>query len=155
MSEKKLVKLEFVNKQNELKKVEFYMDMQTYEMLDDESISNEEKQKYLIEEYHMYEREKYHNRKIVRIDEKNIDFFNELIDDNKTHEQKYMSDKDSEEFFSFFKVLNDRQKELIKFIYFYNKIQEEVAKIFGVSKAAINQSLNRIYKKIKKILKNH
>ena len=155
MSEKKLVKLEFVNKQNELKKVEFYMDMQTYEMLDDESISNEEKQKYLIEEYHMYEREKYHNRKIVRIDEKNIDFFNELIDDNKTHEQKYMSDKDSEEFFSFFKVLNDRQKELINFIYFYNKIQEEVAKIFGVSKAAINQSLNRIYKKIKKILKNH
>ena len=59
MNKKQLVKLEFINKRNELKKVQFYMDKQTYEMLMDESINNDERQKYLIEEYHEYEREKY------------------------------------------------------------------------------------------------
>jgi len=38
MNKKQLVKLEFINKRNELKKVQFYMDKQTYEMLMDESI---------------------------------------------------------------------------------------------------------------------
>ena len=45
--------------------------------------------------------------------------------------------------------------KIFELIYFENKTQEQVAKEFGVTKSAINQSLDRIHKKIKKILKNH
>lgn len=146
--EKKLVKLEFVNKRNELKKVQFYMDKQTYEMLMDDSISSEERQKYLVDEYHEYEREKYYKRKIVRLEEEQIDY-------SLSPEEKCIKNQEEDAFFFFINKLNPRQKEIIKLIYFEGKTQEEVARIFNVSKSAINQSLKRIYKKIKKFLKNH
>lgn len=148
MSKKQLVKLEFINRNNELKKVQFYMDKQTYEMLMDDSISNEERQKYLIDEYHEYERERYYERKIVKINEDEIDY-------SPSPEEQCIKNQEEKEFFSFLNLLNTRQKELIKLIYFENKTQEQVAKQFNVSKSAINQSLKRIYKKIKKFQKNH
>lgn len=141
--EKKLVKLEFINKRNELKKVQFYMDKQTYEMLMDDSISSEERQKYLVNEYHEYEREKYYKRKIVRLEEEQIDY-------SLSPEEKCIKNQEEDAFFFFINKLNPRQKEIIKLIYFEGKTQEEVARIFNVSKSAINQSLKRIYKKIKK-----
>lgn len=141
--EKKLVKLEFINKRNELKKVQFYMDKQTYEMLMDDSISSEERQKYLVDEYHEYEREKYYKRKIVRLEEEQIDY-------SLSPEEKCIKNQEEDAFFFFINKLNPRQKEIIKLIYFERKTQEEVARIFNVSKSAINQSLKRIYKKIKK-----
>ena len=141
--EKKLVKLEFINKRNELKKVQFYMDKQTYEMLMDDSISSEERQKYLVDEYHEYEREKYYKRKIVRLEEEQIDY-------SLSPEENCIKNQEKDAFFFFINKLNPRQKEIIKLIYFEGKTQEEVARIFNVSKSAINQSLKRIYKKIKK-----
>lgn len=141
--EKKLVKLEFINKRNELKKVQFYMDKKTYEMLMDDSISSEERQKYLVDEYHEYEREKYYKRKIVRLEEEQIDY-------SLSPEEKCIKNQEEDAFFFFINKLNPRQKEIIKLIYFEGKTQEEVARIFNVSKSAINQSLKRIYKKIKK-----
>ena len=155
MNKKQLVELEFINKRNELKKVQFYMDKQTYEMLMDESINNDERQKYLIEEYHEYEREKYYKRKLLKFEEEKIDFINNIADNSLSSEELYIKEQEELEFFSFLKELSPRQKEIIKLIYFEDKTQEEVAKIFGVSKSAINQSLNRIYKKIKKIQKDH
>lgn len=124
------------------------MDKQTYEMLMDDSISNEERQKYLIDEYHEYERERYYERKIVKINEDEIDY-------SPSPEEQCIKNQEEKEFFSFLNLLNTRQKELIKLIYFENKTQEQVAKQFNVSKSAINQSLKRIYKKIKKFQKNH
>ena len=132
-----------MNKRNELKKVQFYMDKQTYEMLMDDSISNEERQKYLVDEYHEYEREKYYKRKIVRLEEEQIDY-------SLSPEEKCIKNQEEDAFFFFINKLNPRQKEIIKLIYFEGKTQEEVARIFNVSKSAINQSLKRIYKKIKK-----
>mgnify|MGYP003294445842 FL=1 len=111
--------------------------------------------KYLIEEYHEYEREKYYKRKLLKFEEEKIDFINNIADNSLSSEELYIKEQEELEFFSFLKELSPRQKEIIKLIYFEDKTQEEVAKIFGVSKSAINQSLNRIYKKIKKILKNH
>lgn len=117
-------------------------------MLMDDSISNEERQKYLIDEYHEYERERYYERKIVKINEDEIDY-------SPSPEEQCIKNQEEKEFFSFLNLLNTRQKELIKLIYFENKTQEQVAKQFNVSKSAINQSLKRIYKKIKKFQKNH
>ena len=124
------------------------MDKQTYEMLMDDSISSEERQKYLVDEYHEYEREKYYKRKIVRLEEEQIDY-------SLSPEEKCIKNQEEDAFFFFINKLNPRQKEIIKLIYFERKTQEEVARIFNVSKSAINQSLKRIYKKIKKFLKNH
>ena len=94
--EKKLVKLEFINKRNELKKVQFYMDKQTYEMLMDDSISSEERQKYLVDEYHEYEREKYYKRKIVRLEEEQIDY-------SLSPEEKCIKNEEEDAFFFFIK----------------------------------------------------
>lgn len=43
------------------------MDKKTYEMLFDKSIKEEYRKKYLIEEYHEYEKERYYKRKINNI----------------------------------------------------------------------------------------
>ena len=101
MNKKQLVKLEFINKRNELKKVQFYMDKQTYEMLMDESISNDERQKYLIEEYHEYEREKYYKRKLLKFEEEKIDFINNIADNSLSSEELYIKEQEELEFFSF------------------------------------------------------
>ena len=68
MSKQVEVKLDFINKKGELKHVKFWMDKQTYEMLFDESINEEIRHQYLVDEYHEYERERYYNRKFVSFD---------------------------------------------------------------------------------------
>ena len=62
MSQQVEVLLDFINKKGQLKHVKFWMDKQTYEILKDESISEEIRHQYLIDEYHEYERERYHKR---------------------------------------------------------------------------------------------
>ena len=44
------------------------MDKKTYEILFDESINEEFRKQYLIDEYHEYEREKYYKRKYKKVD---------------------------------------------------------------------------------------
>lgn len=129
------------------------MDKQTYEMLMDESINNEERQKYLIDEYHEYERERYYKKKMIKLQYNQLDYINTLVDDSLSPEELYIKEQEKSDFYSFLKDLNPRQKELIKLIYFEGKTQEQVAKEFGVTKPAINQALDRIYKKIKKLKK--
>lgn len=51
--------------------------------------------------------------------------------------------------------LNERERKIVKMIYFEDKKQTEVAEYFKVSKSAINQQLNRILKKIKKFLDSY
>ena len=74
MNEKIKVNLDFINKKGESKHVKFYMDKQSYDMIFDVSISDEIRNKYLIDEYHEYERRKYQNRKIVSFDNKILSY---------------------------------------------------------------------------------
>ena len=50
------------------------------------------------------------------------------------------------------KNLNQRQKKLVKMIYFEGQTQTSVAKYFGVSRSAISEAMARIYAKLKKFL---
>lgn len=50
------------------------------------------------------------------------------------------------------KSLNERQKVFVKLIYFEGKSQDEVAELFGITKAAVSNAMQRIYATLKKIL---
>ncbi len=144
MSNKVEVKLDFINKRGEEKKVKFYMDKTSYEILSDSSINEMYRHQYLINEYHEYEREKYYKRKYSLLD---IEILDQLKNTKDFENDNY------DYLYSAIEKLNDKQKELIKLIFFEGYSQTEVAKMQGVSKQAINNSLNKIYSILRKQIK--
>lgn len=63
MNKFKKVFLTFTNKKGEVKKVNFYIDRYVYHLLNDKSVSKEFRQKFLVYEYHEYEKERIRKRK--------------------------------------------------------------------------------------------
>lgn len=51
-------------------------------------------------------------------------------------------------------LLNEKQQDLIQQVFYQNKILSDIAKEKGISKSAITQQMQVIYKKMKEILKN-
>lgn len=51
--------------------------------------------------------------------------------------------------------LNDRQREMVKMIYFENRPQDEVAKRFGITKSAVSHAMERIYASLRKFLEKN
>ena len=51
--------------------------------------------------------------------------------------------------------LTPRQQEMVRLLYWEEKSQKDLCKIYGVSKQAINNALNRIHKTLKKLLKKY
>ena len=51
-------------------------------------------------------------------------------------------------------LLNKKQQDLILQVFYHNKTLSEIAKEKGISKSAITQQMQVIYKKLKEILKN-
>lgn len=49
--------------------------------------------------------------------------------------------------------LKPRQREMVLMIFFEEKTQAEVAEYYGITEAAVSQSMDRIYMSLKKILK--
>ena len=154
MSKQVEVKLDFINKKGELKHVKFWMDKQTYEMLLDESISEEIRHKYLVEEYHEYERERYHNRKFVSFDSEMAEEL-DLIEDSTSisSEDRYENEIINNEIKNAINMLSPRQNEIINKVYFENKKQIEVAKELGVTKEFVSKTLSKALDNLKKILK--
>lgn len=154
MSKQVEVKLDFINKKGELKHVKFWMDKQTYEMLLDESISEEIRHKYLVDEYHEYERERYHNRKFVSFDSEMAEEL-DLIEDSTSisSEDRYENEIINNEIKNAINILSPRQNEIINKVYFENKKQIEVAKELGVTKEFVSKTLSKALDKLKKILK--
>lgn len=48
--------------------------------------------------------------------------------------------------------LTPRQQEMVQLIYFEGKTQDEIAEYYGVSKQAISNAMQRIYRSLEKIL---
>ena len=63
MNKFKKVFLTFTNKKGEVKKVNFYIDRYVYHLLNDKSVSKEFRQKFLVYEYHEYEKERIRKEK--------------------------------------------------------------------------------------------
>lgn len=156
MSKQVEVKLDFINKKGELKHVKFWMDKQTYEMLLDESISDEIRHQYLVDEYHEYERERYHNRKFVSFDSEMAESL-DLIEDNTfiSCEDRYEIDLNNKIIQDALKKLTPRQQEMVRLLYWEGKSQKDLCEIYGVSKQAISNALDRIHNTLKKILKKN
>lgn len=155
MSRQVEVKLDFINKKGEFKHVKFFMDEQTYEILQDESISEEIRQQYLVEEYHEYERERYHNRKFVSYDYEMAEAFNLIEDTTLSSEEKYEVELNHKEIENAIKQLTPRQQEMVKLIYWEGKTQKELCEIYGVKKQAINDAVRRIHSRLRKILEKN
>ena len=66
--QKKKIELEFINKRGEWKKVKFDVDELSYKAIYDESVSEEYRHKWLVDEYHEQEREKNRNRRYAVVD---------------------------------------------------------------------------------------
>lgn len=152
MSRQVEVKLDFINKKGELKHVKFWMDKQTYEMLFDESISEEKRHQYLVDEYHEYERERYHKRKFVSFDSEMAQNLDLIEDTSISSDERYEIDVHNKIILDAIKKLTPRQQEMVRLIYWECKSQKDLCEIYGVSKQAINNALDRIHKTLKKFL---
>ena len=155
MSQQVEVLLDFINKKGQLKHVKFWMDKQTYEILKDESISEEIRHQYLIDEYHEYEPERYHNRKFVSFDSEMAQNLNLIKDALISIENRYEIDLNNKIIEQSINKLTPRQQEMVRLLYWEEKSQKDLCKIYGVSKQAINNALNRIHKTLKKLLKKY
>lgn len=155
MSKQVEVKLDFINKKGEEKYVKFWMDKQTYEMLFDESISEKVRHQYLVDEYHEYERERYHSRKFVSFDSEMAEALDLIADTSISSEERYEIDLNNNLIKEAIKKLTPRQQEMVKLLYWEGKSQKDLCEIYGVSKQAINNALDRIYKTLKKFLKKN
>lgn len=139
------VKLSFINDKRERKNVRFYLEKMTYEALLDESVSEEERQVFLVNEYHEYAREQNRKRKFKQVDE---DYFNTVADESEDLNNigKY------DDLHIAISMLTERQKEFIRLKFYENKSQEEIARMYGISKQSVCDSMRRIYVSLKKHL---
>lgn len=152
MSKQVEVKLDFINKKGEEKHVKFWMDKQTYEMLFDESISEEVRHQYLVDEYHEYERERYYHRKFVSFDSEMAQALDLIEDASMSNEEKYEMDLNNEVIKEAISKLNPRQQEMVRLLYLEGKLQKDLCEIYGVKKQAISDAVKRIHDTLRKIL---
>ena len=148
MNKFKKVFLTFTNKKGEVKKVNFYIDRYVYHLLNDKSVSKEFRQKFLVYEYHEYEKERIRKRKEKVFKNEFIKSIDNIADSKKINNEEFKNENLKQALLS----LNERERKIVKMIYFEDKKQTEVAEYFKVSKSAISHQLSRIIKKIKKFL---
>lgn len=148
MNKFKKVFLTFTNKKGEVKKVNFYIDRYVYHLLNDKSVSKEFRQKFLVYEYHEYEKERIRKRKEKFFKNEFIKSIDNIADSKKINNEEFKNENLKQALLS----LNERERKIVKMIYFEDKKQTEVAEYFKVSKSAISHQLSRIIKKIKKFL---
>ena len=146
MGKQKEVILDFVNKKGQSKHVKFFMDKKTYEMLLDKTITSEERKKYLVEEYHEYERERYYKRRHLSLDLNKFLIYS--IDDN------HLQEIDNRLIEEAIEKLPIRQKEIIYKVYYEGKTQVKVAEELNVSKSTISITLSRALTNLANFFKN-
>ncbi len=138
MSKQVKVNLEFKNKKGEEKKVYFYMDKETYEILQDETISEEERKRYLIEEYHEYERERYYHRHNILMEESTLETLREEREE-----------KDYFELLRVISTLSKEEQEIVTRIYWKKETQAELCRRYQKKKQKMSDWVKKIHKKIK------
>lgn len=152
MSKQVEVNLDFINKKGEEKHVKFWMDKQTYEMLFDESISEEIRHQYLVDEYHEYERERYHNRKFVSFDSEMAEALDLIEDTSMSSEDRYEINLNNKIIKNAIKKLTPRQQEMVRLLYWEGKSQKDLCEIYGVKKQTISDAVKRIHDTLRKYL---
>jgi RNA polymerase sigma factor (sigma-70 family) len=147
------VELNFINKKGEEKHVKFWMDKQTFDALHDESVSEEIRHRYLVDEYHAIEQERYYKRKFVPFDCELAQSLELIEDTSISNEEKYDLDLNNEAIKEAIMKLSPRQKEIVKLLYWEGKSQKDLCKIYGLKKQSVSDAVKRIHIALRNILK--
>lgn len=143
MREFKTVTIEFVNKKGLKKKVKFKIENELKENLN--LLTEAEREKYLKDLYHETERDKYHRRKYVLIND-----VSQAKSDIETPEEKYFNDLQKAELEERINRLTTKEQDYIRQIHYEGKKQKDLASKYGVDKSTVSRTLKRIYDKLKK-----
>ena len=118
----------------------------------DESISEEVRHQYLVDEYHEYERERYYNRKFVSFDSEMAQALDLIENTSMCNEEKYEMNLNNEVIKEAISKLNPRQQEMVRLLYWEGKSQKDLCEIYGVKKQAISDAVKRIHDTLRRIL---
>lgn len=133
----------FVNKKGIKKNVMVNITEEINEIID--LLDEDERNEYLENLYHETERERYHRRKYVLVNE---------ITENRSNlespEEQYFKDLEKKELTEKISKLSKRDQEYILLVYYEGKKQKEVAEKYGISPSALSHALKRIYDKLRK-----
>ena len=134
MDEKVKVALRFINKKNEEKEVFFYIDRRTYQILNDQSVDDETRQRYLLDEYYFNNKErKYYQKNTVC-----------SLEDMYVKQDLYFDDEE------LFDCLTDEEKEILNKVYIEGLPQKTVAAFFCISPCSLSRKIKKIKSKLKK-----
>lgn len=132
------------------KQISVWIDEETLQLLE-ECGDAKIMQAYLIEEYRTSLIERKETRRHQSL-EASMDKGFDIAEENDVAEQA-IKKYESEELHKALEQLEPQQKWLIEQTYFEGRTRIEIAHELGISKAAINNRLNKIYKKLKIFLK--
>lgn len=141
--------LEVTRKNGEIRTVAVYLDEETAELLEragDEKLLNA----YLLEEYKASRRERQERFWTHSLEE---DMENSLDFEDKHIEQEFsIEELESEELQGAIERLTPRQQEILRLLYIEGRSQKEISELYHITKAAVNNALQRIYCTLKRIL---
>lgn len=144
-TKKRKVSCTFLNKNNVLKSVNFKMDEQLYK--DIMTLPEVDRNYWFQYYYHEYEKEKYHERKYEILDEEKLEY----VSSNKI--QSYEDDTNLTLLMGAIALLEQKEKQILNLYYFEGFTQQEIANELSITKQAVGKYLNKIIKKIKKLIK--
>ena len=147
MSKKIKVTFNLENKKGEKKNVSFYMDESTYLLLNNEVISEYDKNRYLYDEYYSYLKEQKNKRRIKIFN--NIENFKE-VDESENLSNSVVNKKNH--LLLYLKGLSIKQQEVIKKIVLENKSITQASKELHVSKQSVSLTYKRAINNLRKIV---
>ena len=143
MYKKVKVSFNYINKKGIIVKTSLYIEKYLYDILYDESITEEERVNYLIDEYQNFISEKNYKRKVYNNENTQNMAVKEIINENTININ----------ILNLLNALSVRQKEIIYKIYFENKKQSQIAKELNITKQSVSLTYKRALKKLKKFIK--
>lgn len=78
----------------------------------------------------------------------------QFSDDSKSVECEVQTNIYAEKLHIALKQLTSEEHEIITMVFFENETERDIAKLFGISQAAVNKRKHRILEKLKKIIEN-
>lgn len=140
---------EVINKKNELKTIYVYVDDETAAIL--EQVDNKTRHQYIVAEHEVYLNNLKESRRHQSLDSLISNGF--VFENFDIHpETSVIQNEEIRALYKAIDTLLPEQKALIRRVYFEEEKQVDIAAEFGVCKQAINNQIERILEKLKKVL---
>ena len=150
----KLITINLISKTTgEVKEVSFPMDSGLLKAAS--ALPEEQRSLFLANEYYEFKRDEKRKRRILSLEtmlEDCTEFEDGLVDDNPNPEELYRRNETYEFLYQAINTLTERQKMVIRELYYEHKNRKELAQELGLSENALAQLLKRILAKLRKFL---